>query len=82
MGPIVDRTKERLGTSDAAIILARRRLLAAAEEAAESTDPLPGGEAEHHRVRSASVLLPKSVPFQDGAEQALVARTGEDFVSI
>jgi phthalate 4,5-dioxygenase oxygenase subunit len=82
MGPIVDRTKERLGTSDAAIILARRRLLAAAEEAAGSTDPLPGGDAEHHRVRSASVLLPKSVPFQDGAEQALVARTGEDFVSI
>jgi phenylpropionate dioxygenase-like ring-hydroxylating dioxygenase large terminal subunit len=81
MGPIVDRTKERLGTSDAAIILARRRLLAAAESAADGK-PVPGGQTAHHRVRSASVLLPKSVPFQDGAKDALVARPGQPFVSI
>ncbi|CAL9355901.1 Rieske 2Fe-2S domain-containing protein [Streptomyces cellulosae] len=81
MGPIVDRTKERLGTSDAAIILARRRLLAAAETAAKD-EPLPGDRAEHHRVRSASVLLPRSVPFQEGAKDALVVRPGEDFVSV
>ncbi|MDQ0383034.1 aromatic ring-hydroxylating dioxygenase subunit alpha [Amycolatopsis thermophila] len=80
MGPIVDRTKERLGTSDAAIILARRRLLAAAEEAADGE--LPGTRTEHHRVRSASVLLPKSVPFNEGARDALVVRPGEEFVSI
>ncbi|MEV6899209.1 Rieske 2Fe-2S domain-containing protein [Amycolatopsis sp. NPDC051372] len=82
MGPIVDRTRERLGTSDAAIILARRRLLAAAEEAGENGDPLPGDRAEHHRVRSASVLLPKSVPFNEGAQEALVVQPGEEFVSI
>jgi hypothetical protein len=81
MGPIVDRTKERLGTSDAAIILARRRLLNAAREAAEGK-PVPGDQAAHHRVRSASVLLPKSVPFQDGASDALVTRPGELFVSV
>ncbi|HEY1701517.1 MAG TPA: Rieske 2Fe-2S domain-containing protein [Trebonia sp.] len=81
MGPVVDRTKERLGTSDAAIILARRRLLNAAREAAEGK-PVPGDQAAHHRVRSASVLLPKSVPFQDGASDALVTRPGELFVSI
>ncbi|MFI8992963.1 Rieske 2Fe-2S domain-containing protein [Streptomyces sp. NPDC053542] len=81
MGPIVDRTKERLGTSDAAIILARRRLLAAAEIAGKG-DPVPGDQAAHHRVRSASVLVPKSVPFQEGAADALVVRDGEDFVSI
>jgi phthalate 4,5-dioxygenase oxygenase subunit len=81
MGAIVDRTKERLGTSDAAIILARRRLLAAAEAAADGK-PVPGDQAAHHRVRSASVLLPKPVPFQDGAKEALVVRPGEPFVSI
>lgn len=81
MGAIVDRTKERLGTSDAAIILARRRLLAAAEETGEST-PLPGDRPEHHRVRSTSLVLPKSVPFNEGASEALVARPGEEFVSI
>jgi hypothetical protein len=82
MGPIVDRTKERLGTSDAAIILARRRLLAAADDATENAESVPGDQAAHHRVRSASVLLPKSVPFQDGAQAALVVRPGEQFVSI
>jgi phenylpropionate dioxygenase-like ring-hydroxylating dioxygenase large terminal subunit len=81
MGPIVDRTRERLGTSDAAIILARRRLLAAAEDAAAGK-PVPGDQPAHHRVRSASVLLPKSVPFQDGASDALTVRPGEPFVSI
>jgi phthalate 4,5-dioxygenase len=81
MGPIVDRSIERLGTSDAAIILARRRLLAAAELAADGK-PVPGDQTAHHRVRSASLLLPKSVPFQEGAREALVARPGEPFVSI
>jgi phenylpropionate dioxygenase-like ring-hydroxylating dioxygenase large terminal subunit len=81
MGPIVDRTKERLGTSDAAIILARRRLLAAAEDAAEGK-PVPGDQPAHHQVRSASVLLPKSEPFQDGAASSLVMRPGELFDSI
>ncbi|MFI5610257.1 aromatic ring-hydroxylating dioxygenase subunit alpha [Amycolatopsis sp. NPDC051903] len=82
MGAIVDRTKERLGTSDAAIILARRRLLAAAEDATENSGSLPGDHVEHHRVRSASVLLPKSVPFNEGARDALVVHPGEEFVSI
>jgi hypothetical protein len=81
MGPIVDRTKERLGTSDAAIILARRRLLAAAETM-ESGEPLPGAKPEHHRVRSASVILPKATPFQEGAREALIVKPGEEFVSI
>ncbi|MGW6659655.1 Rieske 2Fe-2S domain-containing protein [Rhodococcus sp. NPDC055024] len=82
MGPIADRTKERLGTSDAAIIFARRRLLATAETLSEDSDSLPGNHARHHRVRSASVLLPKEVPFDTGAEDALVVRPGETFVSI
>ncbi|HEV7907179.1 MAG TPA: Rieske 2Fe-2S domain-containing protein [Pseudonocardiaceae bacterium] len=81
MGAITDRTKERLGTSDAAIILARRRLLAAAERLGQNAE-LPGVDPAHHRVRSTSVLLPKEVPFQDGAQEALVAEPGSNFVSI
>ncbi|MET8212537.1 Rieske 2Fe-2S domain-containing protein [Streptomyces sp. NPDC005373] len=81
MGAIVDRTKERLGTSDAAIILARRRLLAATEPAARGED-VPGVNSKHHAVRSTSVLLPKSVPFQDGAAEVLKVKEGEDFYSI
>jgi phenylpropionate dioxygenase-like ring-hydroxylating dioxygenase large terminal subunit len=81
MGPIVDRSKERLGTSDAAIILARRRLLAATEAAAAGK-PVPGDQLAHQHVRSASVLLPKSVPFQDGAAEALRVHPGTEFASI
>jgi phthalate 4,5-dioxygenase oxygenase subunit len=81
MGSICDRTKERLGTSDAAIILARRRLLAAVEELDE-LDLLPGALPEHQRVRSTALLLPRSVPFQEGAQEALIATPGQDFVSI
>jgi phthalate 4,5-dioxygenase oxygenase subunit len=81
MGEICDRTKERLGTSDAAIILARRRLLAALEDLDE-TDVLPGADPAHQRVRSTSLILPNSVPFQEGARVALIASPGQDFVSI
>lgn len=80
MGEVCDRTKERLGTSDAGIILARRRLLAALENVEDGQ--LPGIELEHQRVRSTSVLLPKEVPFDEGARDALVAKPGENFVSI
>jgi phthalate 4,5-dioxygenase oxygenase subunit len=81
MGSRCDRTKERLGTSDAAIILARRRLLAALEELGEGGD-LPGITSDHQRVRSTSLLLPTTVAFQDGAAEALRAIPGQDFVSI
>lgn len=82
MGPIVDRTRERLGTSDAAIILARRRLLAALEAIGEGSDELPGHQPDHQRVRSTSLLLPKETPFDTGAGEALKMIPGQDFISI
>nr|WP_207955879.1 Rieske 2Fe-2S domain-containing protein [Rubrobacter marinus] len=82
MGEICDRTKERLGTSDAGIIMARRRLLSAARKLQqESLDP-PALDPSTHRVRSTSVLLPKGVPFKEGAEEAMVAEPGTTFVSV
>ena len=80
MGQVCDRTKERLGTSDAAIILARRRLLAALEEV--DSDDLPGLDPAHTRLRSTSVLLPREVPFQEGVADAIRVKPGENFVSI
>jgi hypothetical protein len=80
MGDIADRTKERLGTSDAAIILARRRLLAALDTMEDEV--LPGIDVADQRVRSTSMLLPKDVPFHEGANQAVQVVPGTDFVSI
>ncbi len=58
-GPIYDRSTERLGTSDAAIIAIRRRLLAAARDLAERGITPPGVEdPEVYAVRSGGTILP------------------------
>jgi phthalate 4,5-dioxygenase oxygenase subunit len=81
MGTIQDRTRERLGTSDSGIIMARRRLLAAAEGLAAGETP-PALEPASQRVRSASLLLAKDVPFQTGSADALQLRPHTAFVSL
>ncbi len=82
MGPVQDRTRERLGTSDSGIIMARQRLLRAANAlAADGTAP-PGLEPAAQRVRSAALLLPKEVAFQTGASDALQLRPHTAFVSL
>jgi len=80
MGPIVDRTQEHLGTSDTAIIAARRVLKRAALGLAENVNP-PGVRAESQRVRAISIVLPREVPFQEGAGDFLLAQPGKFFVS-
>jgi phthalate 4,5-dioxygenase oxygenase subunit len=76
MGPIVDRTKETLVSTDSGIIMARQRLLRAAKALHESGVTPPGVETAHQRVRSAALILPPDQPYQDGAREALVARPG------
>ena len=82
MGRIVDRTNERLGTSDAAIIAARRTLLRAAEALADGGQPPIALDPESQYVRSASILIPKGVPFAEGAAEALRAAPGKPVVSV
>ncbi len=74
MGPIQDRTKERLVSTDNAIIMARQRLMKAALNLQKGIAP-PGLDPNAHKVRSASLVLPRKVPFQDGAKEALIARS-------
>lgn len=82
MGPVVDRTKERLGTSDAAIIVARRRLLRAAQLLADKGEDPPGLDVATQHVRSTSLLLQKGEAFHVGAREALRSAPDTDFVSI
>lgn len=79
-GAITDRSLERLGTSDTAIIKARRCLLDAVH-LNESGAEMPALDAESHRVRAASVLLEKGVPFQEGAKDALLL-TEDDYEAV
>jgi hypothetical protein len=75
MGPIVDRAKENLVSTDNGIIMMRHRLLRALKAMEKGEQP-PGIDLVHQRVRSASVVLPPDQPFKDAAREALIAKPG------
>ena len=52
MGRIYDRTNERLGTTDLAIIAARRRLIQLAKQLQEGTEPYAAGHGDIYFIRS------------------------------
>jgi phenylpropionate dioxygenase-like ring-hydroxylating dioxygenase large terminal subunit len=76
MGPIVDRTKETLVSTDSGIIMARQRLLRAVKALVEEDVTPPGVDLAHQRVRSAAIVLPPDQPYKDGAREAMIARPG------
>jgi phthalate 4,5-dioxygenase len=73
MGPIVDRTRERLGTSDTAIIAMRRLLLEEIRGLAEGRELFAPYHGDLYWVRSASMLLKRDVTFDEGARAYLTA---------
>ena len=74
MGPIVDRTKENLVSTDNGIIMARHRLLRAVKALVDKGITPPGVAIAHQKVRSAAIVLPPDQPFKDGAREAMIAR--------
>jgi phenylpropionate dioxygenase-like ring-hydroxylating dioxygenase large terminal subunit len=76
MGPIVDRAKENLVSTDNGIIMARHRLLRAAKALVEKGITPPGVDPAHQNIRSVAIVLPTDVPYKEGAREALVAKPG------
>jgi phenylpropionate dioxygenase-like ring-hydroxylating dioxygenase large terminal subunit len=76
MGPIVDRTKERLVATDAGIMKARQMLRRAVLALRDEGRTPPGVNPEHHRIRSAALILPKDQSFIEGAREAVAVRPG------
>lgn len=76
MGPIVDRSREHLLTTDNGIIMARQRLMRAARALAEKGTPPPGTDPATQRVRSAAVVLPEGTAFAMMAADALRVTEG------
>jgi phthalate 4,5-dioxygenase oxygenase subunit len=76
MGPVVDRAKENLVSTDNGIIMARHRLLRAAKAFVEKGVKPPGIDPEHQKVRSVAIVLPADVPYKEGAKEALKAQPG------
>jgi hypothetical protein len=56
--------------------------LRAAEALSEDGTPPIGLDKQAQYVRSASLLIPKGVPFAEGAAEALRAQPGKPFVSV
>jgi phenylpropionate dioxygenase-like ring-hydroxylating dioxygenase large terminal subunit len=81
MGPIQDRSKENLVSTDNAIIMARHRLRRAALALQDGVAP-PGLAPASHRVRSATFVLPIDVPFAEAKREDLTVREGVSHTSI
>jgi phthalate 4,5-dioxygenase oxygenase subunit len=82
MGPIVDRSKERLVSTDAGIIKARQKLRKSAEALRDHGVTPPGVDPSHHRVRSAAVVLPKDEDFIDASRDVLAVTPGVKHASV
>jgi phthalate 4,5-dioxygenase oxygenase subunit len=65
MGPIADRTRERLGKSDIAIIQLRRRMLQSVQGFVEGKDPIGlDKDIPYDKLRSEQKLISKDEPWQ------------------
>jgi len=82
MGPVVDRSKERLVSSDAGIMKARQKLRKAAVALQENGTVPAGVDPAHHRVRSAAVVLPRDVAFIEATREALTAEPGKPHATV
>jgi nitrite reductase/ring-hydroxylating ferredoxin subunit len=67
MGQLVDRSKEHLGHSDLAIVRFRRLMLRLAKDLAAGQAPVAAADAKLYNIRPATLLLPETVPVQEGA---------------
>jgi hypothetical protein len=74
MGPIIDRSREHLGSTDKAVIQFRKCLLDAARDLENGIDP-PGSDSKTYRgIRPADLTIPKNVRWQEAAKDKLLAR--------
>ena len=69
MGPVQDRARENLVSSDNNIIMARRRLMEAADCVARGVAP-PGLDPLVQRARAISMVMPRKLPLLDAIAQA------------
>ncbi len=82
MGPIVDRTRENLCTTDNAIIMARARLKKSALALRDHGVPAPALGPECHAVRPSTYVLPKTESFLTMREKAFIAHAGKAPIAI
>src|SRR5215831_17052643 len=80
-GPVQDRSKENLVSTDNGVIMVRARLRKAALAVMEGGTP-DGVDPATHAVRSAAIVLPEGENFYLAAADALVVREGIAHASV
>jgi len=80
-GPVQDRSKENLVSTDNVVIMARARLRKAALALSQGQAP-DGLDPATHAVRSAAIVLPEDASFYEVAADALVVREGIAHASV
>ncbi len=83
MGPICDRTREHLGTTDRAIIMARKILLNAVRVVEDGGDP-PGLGHNVYQLRPIEKVLPMGTPWRNALWSELYdgAPYNPDYVAV
>jgi phenylpropionate dioxygenase-like ring-hydroxylating dioxygenase large terminal subunit len=71
MGPIVDRSREHLGSSDQAIITCRRILLDVLSDFERGVEPIGVDPKAYRSVRAADIVIAKDVRWQEIADQSV-----------
>ena len=83
MGPIYDRRKEHLGTSDRMIIMVRKQLMAAARQYMEDGSvPAVVDDESMYRVRSASIILQPGEDWKAHTEKARNSDAGVPIAAV
>ncbi|SDI81832.1 Rieske 2Fe-2S domain-containing protein [Paenibacillus naphthalenovorans] len=72
--PFCDRTKEKLGTADTAIIAARQLLLEATRDVEAGKTPRGADPETHSRVRGCDQFLPKGVDWKEALFEEMTAK--------
>jgi len=82
MGPIVDRSRENLVSTDNGIIMARHRLRKAVVALRDKGSPPPGRDTAHQQVRSVACVIARDEAFIDAVKDDLTVRAGVKQTSI
>jgi hypothetical protein len=76
MGPIADRSREHLGSSDGAVIRVRRMWLQAADERAGGALPVGVENPESYRVRATGFVLDRDADWVSAANDWITGQPG------
>jgi len=74
-GPLSERSREHLGSSDTGVIATRRRLMRQAQALARGTEPSQPTTPNVYRLHSMAVVADRSVPWQELMREHMLGPT-------